>query len=84
MNRHFVEMLSELSAASAEFLVIGAHAVFLTSPTGLNFDEAWASRVSIAIEGREFPFLSKADLIRAKRATARPQDLVDADMLERG
>ncbi|HYO77682.1 MAG TPA: hypothetical protein VE010_14575 [Thermoanaerobaculia bacterium] len=27
MNRHFVEMLSELSAAGAEFLVIGAHAV---------------------------------------------------------
>ena len=27
MNRHFVEMLSELSAAGVEFLVIGAHAV---------------------------------------------------------
>lgn len=27
MNRHFVEMLSALSAAGAEFLIVGAHAV---------------------------------------------------------
>lgn len=27
MNRDFVEMLSALSAAGAEFLVVGAHAV---------------------------------------------------------
>jgi hypothetical protein len=27
MNRHFVEMLRMLSAAGAEFLVIGAHAL---------------------------------------------------------
>ena len=40
MNRDFVEMLSELSAAGAEFL---------------------------------------KDLVRKKRATGRPQDLLDAD-----
>jgi hypothetical protein len=44
MNRDFVEMLSELSAAGAEFL---------------------------------------RDLVRNKRATGRPQDLVDADKLDR-
>jgi hypothetical protein len=27
MNHHFVEMLNELSAAGAEFLIVGAHAV---------------------------------------------------------
>jgi hypothetical protein len=27
MNRDFVEMLSALSAAGAEFLIVGAHAV---------------------------------------------------------
>ena len=27
MNRDFVEMLSELSAAGADFLVVGAHAL---------------------------------------------------------
>ncbi|MDQ3281085.1 MAG: hypothetical protein M3Q69_06710 [Acidobacteriota bacterium] len=56
---------------------------FITTPTGLDFAEAWSSRVAIRVNGREFPFVSKADLIRAKRATARPQDLVDADMLEK-
>jgi hypothetical protein len=144
MNRDFVEMLSALSDAGAEFLVIGAHAVaahgflrgtrdldiwirptaenaqrvwralvefgaplrnvtiedlhtpelvyqlgvepqridFLTSPAGVEFEPAWSHRVFVRVGDREFPFLSKEDLIRSKRATARPQDLVDADNLE--
>jgi hypothetical protein len=144
MNRNFVEMLSALSDAGAEFLVIGAHAVaahgvlrgtrdldiwirptrqnaervwralaefgaplrdvtiedlctpeliyqlgveptridFITSPAGLDFESAWRDRVLIAVADREFPFLSKHDLIASKRAAARPQDLVDADNLE--
>lgn len=145
MNQNFVEMLRALSAAGAEFLVIGAHAVaahgylrgtrdidiwirptpenasrvwralidfgaplqdvtvhdlsqqgmiyqigvepvridLLTEPAGLVFDEAWANRVAINVNGEPFPFLSKDDLIRSKRAAGRRQDLLDLDHLER-
>ena len=55
---------------------------FITTPLGLEFDDAWQNRVFISVDGREFPFLGKSDVIRSKRATARPQDLVDADNLE--
>ena len=144
MNRHFVEMLSALSDAGAEYLVIGAQALaahgfvrgtrdldiwirptrenaqrvwralvafgaplqgvtiedlctpeliyqlgvepnridFITTPVGVGFDDAWRNRVAMRVADRDYPFLSKADLITMKRATARPQDLVDADTLE--
>jgi hypothetical protein len=145
MNRNFVEMLRALSAADAEFLIIGAHAVaahgylrgtrdldiwirptpenasrvwralldfgapvrdvtvhdlstpgiiyqigieparidLLTEPAGVEFVEAWANRVMTKVNGEEFPFLGKADLIRSKRAAGRRQDLLDLDHLER-
>jgi hypothetical protein len=145
MNRHFAEMLSELSDAGAEFLVIGAHAVaahgfirgtrdldiwirptrenaervwralvsfgaplrdvtvedlctpeliyqlgteptridFLTAPLGLDFEEAWRNREMFTVGDRQFPVLSKSDLIQSKRASARPQDLMDIANLER-
>jgi len=145
MNRNFVEMLRALSAAKAEFLVIGAHAVIahgyfrgtrdldvwihptpenasrvwrallefgaplhdltvhdlstpgwiyqigvdparidlLTEPAGLEFAGAWANRMMVRVDGEEFPFLGKEDLIRSKRATGRRQDLLDLEHLER-
>lgn len=54
----------------------------LTSPAGLDFDQAWKNRLLVEIEGDRFFFLGKKDLIRGKRATGRPQDLLDADALE--
>lgn len=143
MNRHFVEMLRELSAAGADYLVIGAHAVaahgylrgtrdldvwvrptadnaqrvwrallafgaplgdltpqdlstpkmifqvgvdpiridILTSPAGVEFDSAWANRVMVTIDGQQFPFLGRDDLVRSKRASGRRQDLLDLDQL---
>jgi hypothetical protein len=145
VNRDFVEILQELSAASAEFLVVGAHAVaaherpratgdldlwvratpsnavrvwralqrfgaplhdlmledlsapgivfqmglppyridLLTQITGVTFDEAWPNRMVITIDGVEVSVIGRQELIRNKRATGRPQDLVDADLLER-
>lgn len=147
MDQHFVEMLTELSAAGAEYLVIGAHAVaahghlrgtrdidiwvrptkenaarvwqalvrfgaplrdvkpedfatpdniyqigvdpiridILTSPAGLDFQQAWPNRIYVGAKGtgHSFPFLGREDLLRSKRATGRLQDLADADALER-
>ncbi|MGE5346374.1 MAG: nucleotidyltransferase [Acidithiobacillales bacterium] len=145
MNRDFVEMLSELSASSAEFLVVGAHALaahgllratgdldiwvradeknaprvlealrrfgaplsdlslddlskpgtvfqigtaparidILTGVSGLYFDEAWPRRMTVKIGELSVAVIGREDLIRNKRATGRPQDLLDADRLER-
>jgi hypothetical protein len=145
MNRDFAEMLAALSAAGAEFLIVGAHALaahgrpratgdldlwirptrdnaarvwkaltsfgaplseisiedlamndvvfqigvaparidLLTSLTALKFEDAWARRHIIEVEGRPLPFLSREDLITNKTALGRPRDLADIDDLQR-
>jgi hypothetical protein len=40
----------------------------LTSITGVEFDEAWRSRVVQKVRDLEVPFLGRADLIKNKRA----------------
>jgi hypothetical protein len=145
MDRDFLDMLSALSDAGAEYLVVGAHAVavhgspratgdldlwikpspenadrvwralaqfgaplgdltredltspdvvfqigvqplridILTSITGVIFEEAWPRRTLVEVESRSIPFLSRADLIRNKRATGRPKDAFDVESLEK-
>lgn len=113
MNRDFAEMLSALSGAGAEFLVVGAHALAalgasltdltvddLTKPdtvfqigvvpsrvdilsgvSGVRFADAWPRRVVLVIEGIEVPVLGRTDLVANKRASGRPQDLLDIELL---
>ncbi|MFZ5921922.1 MAG: DUF6036 family nucleotidyltransferase [Chloroflexota bacterium] len=50
---------------------------------GIQFEDAWKRRVSVDFEGLPVLFISKQDLIAAKRASGRPQDLIDADLLDR-
>jgi hypothetical protein len=54
----------------------------LTSADGLDFEEAWGRREAHTYGGQPVWILSRADLIRNKRATGRPQDLVDIQSLE--
>lgn len=144
MNRDFVEMLSALSEAGADFLIVGAHAVaahgrpratgdldlwvrptpanaervlaalgafgapsfgitreelsepgivlqigvvpcridILTAISGVSFDEAWAQRLEIHVEGLTVACIGKADLLVNKRAAGRPKDLADVAALE--
>ena len=56
---------------------------FLTSLSGLTFDEAWSRRKHLTLEGIEAQVIDKASLIRNKKAAGRPRDLVDAAALER-
>ena len=49
---------------------------------GHNFEQAWPNRVEVDFDGLVVPFISKQDLIIAKRASGRPQDLLDAETLE--
>ena len=55
---------------------------FLTSLPGLDFMSAWEKR-SVGKQGElEINFLGKEDLMIAKRAASRPQDLADLEELE--
>ena len=51
---------------------------------GLDFDKAWQQRVEVDFEGLTVKFISREDLITAKKASGRRQDLIDADLLSRG
>jgi hypothetical protein len=55
---------------------------FMTSISGVEWTEAWPTRLDGKVEGLTLPVLSAEMLVRNKRATGRPQDLVDADRLE--
>ncbi len=50
--------------------------------TGVEFAEAWKSRKHSMYGGIQIPIISRQDLIRAKHAPGRPQDLLDAQELE--
>ena len=50
---------------------------------GVVFDEAWQRRVTVDFDGLPISFISRLDLIQAKLASGRPQDLIDAESLLR-
>ena len=54
----------------------------LTRVEGLDFDAAWPRAAETSYGGVPIRVLGLDDLITAKRATARPQDLLDAERLE--
>jgi hypothetical protein len=48
---------------------------------GLEFSDAWTQRVETKFEDIAMTLISKEDLLIAKKAAGRPQDLIDADQL---
>ncbi len=56
----------------------------LTSITAVSFDEAWAGRRQVDVQGRSVAFLGREALLKNKRATGRPKDLADVHALESG
>jgi hypothetical protein len=143
MNRDFAEMLSALSEAGAEFLIVGAHALaahgtpratgdldiwvnptsdnarrvmaalgafgapladltiddlikpdtvfqigvvpcrvdILTGISGVLFADAWTRRMTVDIDGLHVPVLGRSDFKVNKRASGRPKDLLDIELL---
>jgi len=55
----------------------------MMSIPGVTFEAAWEKREKVQLEGLMIPFISKADLIKAKEASGRPQDLIDAKELRK-
>ncbi len=50
--------------------------------SGVEFEEAWTRRVDVQIDGElSVPFISRQDLLVAKLAAGRAQDLIDVDAL---
>lgn len=49
---------------------------------GVSFDDAWQRREVVDFDGLPVVFIGRDDRVAAKRASGRPQDLIDADRLE--
>lgn len=80
--------LSQLSAkdfsAAGYFYQMGsppARVDVLMGIPGVAFEDAWARRVEVAYGDLKVSFISKDDLITAKLASGRPQDLIDVENL---
>src|SRR4029077_12139426 len=54
----------------------------LTAIDGVTFDEAWRGRAPGHYGSEAVDYIGRAELIRNKRASGRPQDLLDIDGLE--
>jgi hypothetical protein len=48
---------------------------------GLQFAQAWQRRIEVKFDDLPVVFISRQDLITSKRASGRPQDILDADLL---
>ncbi len=55
----------------------------MMSIPGVKFDSAWKNRVEVKLNDITLSFISKTDLIKAKKASGRQQDLIDVENLER-
>lgn len=55
----------------------------LTEISGVEFDEAWESKIVQEADGLTIPFLSRQDLLRNKQASGRTKDLADIELLQK-
>ena len=55
----------------------------MMSIPGIEFEEAWKNREVIELYDHTIPFISRSDLICAKKASGRPQDKIDIDNLKK-
>ena len=53
----------------------------LTSVTGVRFEEAWPSRMTVDLDELTVNVIGRDELLQNKLATGRPKDLLDADIL---
>ena len=79
-------LLPEDFAAEGYFYQMGSPPLrvdILMSIPGVDFAEVWENRETVMVAETEMQFIAKGDLIKAKRAAGRPQDLLDLENLER-
>ena len=56
----------------------------LTEISGIEFEEAWESRLVQEADGLAIPFLGRQALLRNKQASGRTKDLADIELLQKG
>jgi hypothetical protein len=49
----------------------------MTGISGVTFEQAWPSRLTVAIDGLTVPVIGRDELLRNKAASGRPKDLAD-------
>ena len=54
----------------------------LTRISGVDFEQAYANRQTVSVEGMDVPVISLDDLVTNKRASGRTQDLADLEKLQ--
>ncbi|GJG87913.1 hypothetical protein tb265_30940 [Gemmatimonadetes bacterium T265] len=54
----------------------------MTTVSGVTFDDAWAARVSLPLDGVPVWVMSRQHLVANKRASGRPKDAADVHTLE--
>lgn len=54
--------------------------IMMSIPGG-NFEKSWLNREVVQIDSVKLLFISKSDLIKAKEASRRPQDIIDLSKL---
>ena len=55
----------------------------ITELTALTFEQAWTNRTEVNFAGTTYPVIGKREYVLNKRTVGRPQDLADADHVER-
>ena len=56
----------------------------LTSPTGVDFETCWRDRLEVSMDEMSVPFIGLEGLKANKKASGRPQDMIDVAILEGG
>ena len=54
----------------------------ITTPSGVDFQQCWADRLSLTLDGLEVPFIGLEGLKANKLASGRAQDVVDVQVLD--
>lgn len=80
LGEDFRELLTALYDGGVEFLRPNQIDV-LTRISGVSFDEACAGAGTLDVDGRPIPVIGLDALLRNKRASGRPKDLVDVEAL---
>ena len=55
----------------------------MMSIPGVEFDEVWKNREIVELNNLKILFISRSDLIIAKKASGRPQDKIDIEKLKK-
>lgn len=81
-----INKVVELNFTEAQSFHIGENETridFMTSISGVRFEEAFQGHDKLVLEDQEIPVIQFQDLVVNKMISGRPQDKADVDMLQK-